>query len=430
MNPRLIAARVLAPILAGRGSLASLLPPALEKVNPADRGLLQEFCYGTLRHFFTLDHLVGLLMKKPLKGKENEVKALLLIGLYQQLHMRIPDHAAVGETVAAAQKLGRPWAKGLVNGVLRNFQRRRDELLAAKRPEVAQLNHPSWLIHRLKEAWPKQWPAIIEAANGHPPMTLRVNAQHGDRAAYVQRLTEAGLTAAPAPHNANGVRLDRPVDVSKLPGFEEGDLSVQDGAAQLAAQLVNPHPGERILDACAAPGGKTGHLLELQPEAEVTALDSEADRLERVEENLERLGLQAGVIAADAGDTAAWWDNQPFDHILLDAPCSATGVIRRHPDIKLLRTSKDIRNLAAEQARLLDALWPLVKPGGTLLYATCSILPDENEAQITAFLARTPDAEEQPIEAEWGHRRPHGRQIFPGEDGMDGFYYALLRKSS
>ena len=428
MNPRLAAARVLAPILAGRGSLSSLLPPALDKVKPADRGLLQELCYGVLRRYFSLDHLTGRLMKRPLKAKEGEVRALLLIGAYQLLHMRVPDHAAVGETVAAAQKLGKPWAKGLVNGVLRNLQRRREELLAAERPESAELDHPGWLIQRLREAWPEQWRTIIEAANDHPPMTLRVNGRHGERSAYAKRLMEAAIPARPAPHTDHGLRLDQPLDVSKLPGFADGDLSIQDGAAQLAAQLLAPKAGERILDACAAPGGKTGHLLELTPEAEVTALDADGERLERVEENLERLGLQAAVVASDAADTAEWWDGTPFDRILLDAPCSATGVIRRHPDIKLLRTPKDVRNLAEEQARLLDALWPLLKPGGTLLYATCSILPEENEAQVAAFLARTNDAEEIAIEAEWGHQRPHGRQLFPGEEGMDGFYYALLKR--
>ena len=429
MNPRLAAARVLAPILAGRGSLASLLPPALDKVKPADRGLLQELCYGVLRRHFSLDHLTGQLMKRPLKAKEGEVQALLLIGAYQLLHMRVPDHAAVGETVAAAQKLGRPWAKGLVNGVLRNLQRRRDELLAAEPPEEAAFDHPRWLIQRLREAWPDRWRDILKAANDHPPMTLRVNARHGERAEYAKRLTEAAIAARPAPHTDHGLRLDRPLDVTKLPGFAEGDVSVQDGAAQLAAQLLAPSKGDRVLDACAAPGGKTGHLLERAPEAEVVALDSDPERLERVEENLERLSLQGAVIASDAADTTAWWDGQPFDRILLDAPCSATGVIRRHPDIKLLRTPKDVRNLAEEQARLLDALWPLLKPGGALLYATCSILPEENEAQVAAFLQRTSDAREEPIEAAWGHARPHGRQLFPGEDGMDGFYYALLRRS-
>ncbi|GAB6043807.1 16S rRNA (cytosine(967)-C(5))-methyltransferase RsmB [Endothiovibrio diazotrophicus] len=428
MNPRLVAAHVLAPLLAGRGSLSSLLPPALEKVKAADRGLLQELCYGVPRHYFTLDHLLDRLLERPLKAKEREVRALLLVGLHQMLHLRIPDHAAVGETVAAARKLGKPWAGGLVNGVLRNFQRRRDELLAAPLPEEAELNHPGWLIERLRAAWPGQWREIVAANDRHPPMTLRVNALRGDRTGYARRLTDAAIAARPVPHTHQGLRLDRPHDVTALPGFAEGAVSVQDGAAQLAAELLDPQPGERILDACAAPGGKTGHLLEHQPHAEVTALDSDPERLKRVEENLTRLGLDATVVAADAADTARWWDHRPFDRILLDAPCSATGVIRRHPDIKLLRTPDEVARLVAEQARLLDALWPLLAPGGTLLYATCSVLPEENEAQIDAFLQRTVDAEERPIEAPWGHPRRHGRQRFPGEDDMDGFYYALIGK--
>lgn len=434
MNARTAAAAVLAQIMNQGSSLSAALPPALAKLRaPAERALAQELCFGAVRWYPRLVVVLDSLLDKPLKTRDADVRCLLLLGLYQLIHMRIPDHAAVTETVAAAKALGKPWASGLVNAILRGFLRDREGLLAeVDRDETAATAHPTWLLEEIKAAWPDDWRAIIAANNQRPPMTLRVNARQKEqqvlREDYLTRLAQAGMTASPASRTMHGVILDQPVDVEHLPGFGTGEVSVQDAAAQLAAMLLDVRPGQHVLDACAAPGGKTAHLLELQPDIDLTALDSDAGRLRRVEENLRRLHLHARVIQGDAALPDAWWDGAPFDRILLDAPCSATGVIRRHPDIKLLRRPEDISALAQTQTRLLEALWPLLKPGGMLLYATCSILPQENEQQMTRFLAGHADAAEQVIGAAWGRPVSAGRQILPGEDNMDGFFYACVQK--
>ena len=425
-GPRSTAARALAQVLAGR-SLSAVLPTALAPLAPEARPLLQELCYGTLRWLGRLDALLSRLMRRPLKDKDADIRALLLSGLYQLEYMEIKPHAAVSETVAATAELGKPWARGLVNGVLRTYQRDRARLLGeVDRDEATALAHPRWLVEALQAAWPDRWAEIAAANNARPPMTLRVNLRQGSREAYLETLAAEGLEAQPAPHTEAGITLARPVSVERLPGFDQGRVSVQDGAAQLAAQLLAPQPGERVLDACAAPGGKTGHLLERGAGVELVALDSDPERLRRVEENLRRLDLPAQLIAGDAGAPETWWDGRPFDRILLDAPCSGTGVIRRHPDIKHLRRGEDIAPLAEQQGRILRALWPLLKPGGMLVYATCSIIPEENDRQVARFLESCRDARELPIAAEWGHTATAGRQILPGEDGMDGFYYACL----
>ena len=321
-------------------------------------------------------------------------------------------------------------AAGLVNAVLRNRQRRRAALDAALAAEpVAVHAHPAWLLERLQADWPADWPAIVEASNQQAPMMLRVNLARESRDEALARLATAGIAAAAHAQVASAVVLEHPAEVSALPGFADGRLSVQDGAGQLAAPLLAPEPGDRVLDACCAPGGKTGHLLETALGLELLALDIDATRLVRVRENLDRLGYDAELLAADAGAPADWWDGRPFERILLDAPCSATGVIRRHPDIKALRQPADIDALAARQRALLDALWPLLAPGGILLYATCSLLRAENETVIAAFLAAHPDAAELVIDADWGLALRHGRQILPGSAGLDGFYYARLLRT-
>lgn len=370
------------------------------------------------------------MLSRPLKDTDNEVLPLLLIGLYQLGFMRIPDHAAVNETVALAGKIGKPWARGLINGVLRNFVREKDVRLAqADADLVGRTAHPPWLANAIRRDWPTQAGAIFDANNSRPPMTLRVNSLRGSREGYLARLMAIGITATPTPFTATGLTLDLPIDVSLLPGFSEGDVSVQDGAAQLAAALLAPQPGERILDACAAPGGKTTHALELQPNlATLVALDIDEDRLSQVRENLKRQQLSAELRMGDVSEPAGWWDGALFDKILLDVPCSATGVIRRHPDIKVLRRANDIAPLAQYQWRLLRAAWAMLKPGGTLVYSTCSILPAENSAQVLEFLRSHSDAAERPIDAAWGHQCNAGRQILPGEDNMDGFFYAVLQK--
>lgn len=419
---RALAAEALAPVLAGRGSLGETLAPALAACRPDDRGLLQALVFTTARHAL---HYRALL--KPLLAKKPDplIEALLLLGLAQLRELRIPDHAALSETVEAARELGRPTMTGLINAVLRRYQREQAALDAG----AVSLSHahPDWLLQQLRRDWDvEQAKVIVAANNSEAPLTLRVNAQQGSREAYAARLAEAGIASEACLHAPMGLRIAAVGDVRKLPGFEDGAVSVQDEAAQLAAPLLAAMPGMRVLDACAAPGGKTAHLLEHCPGIELTAIDVDARRCARIEENLARLRLAATVRAADAATPAAWWDGRPFARILLDAPCTATGVIRRHPDIKLLRRPDDVAQTVAAQRALLDALWPLLAPGGRLLYATCSLLKAENEDQVADFLARTPDARALPLAITAGLARSQGRQLFPQPGGHDGFYYACL----
>lgn len=430
MNPRLAAARALTAVLSGKASLGGSLPAQLDKVDPRDRGLAQDLAFGAARWQPRLGALAERLLQKPFKTADKDVEALLLVGLYQLFYSRIPAHAAIGETVGAAEKLKKPWAKGLLNAVLRNAQRDGEAIFAElERDPMVRTAHPRWLQKALKAAWPEHWEAICAANNAHPPLILRVNRRHGERDAYLAELRTAGIEAEPCEFSRDGIRLIEARDVKTLPGFAEGRVSVQDEAAQLAADLLELAPGQRVLDACCAPGGKTCHLLEAEPGlAGVVAVDLEESRLARVRDNLQRLGLEATLIAADGRDTGAWWDGKPFQRILLDAPCSATGVIRRHPDIKLTRQAEDIPALAQLQGELLDALWPTLEVGGILVYATCSTLPMENSENIAAFLQRTPGARELDIAGTFGLKQPHGRQLLARENGHDGFYYAKLIK--
>ncbi|MFW3615018.1 16S rRNA (cytosine(967)-C(5))-methyltransferase RsmB [Billgrantia antri] len=426
---RASAARALVPVITGKGSLNELDD---HQVVIRDRALFRAMCYGVCRTLPRLEALAERLLKSPFKARDADIQALLLLGIFQLLYLRIPAHAAVGETAGAARQLGKEWATRVLNGCLRRLTRESAALQAEvdKDPAVALL-HPRWLLKALRQAWPDDWRAVAEANNQPGPMTLRINRRHGDREAYLAKLLESGIEARLCTHSPDGLTLDKPCDVQTLPGFAEGDVSVQDEAAQLAAELLGPalapRPGGRVLDACCAPGGKTAHLLELF-DIELLALDSDAVRLARVEEALERLGLSATLVHADATQRD-WWDGTLFDAILLDAPCSGTGVIRRHPDIKRLRRPADIPRLAELQARLLDNLWPLLRPGGALLYATCSVLREENDLQVRAFLERTPDAEATtPGEVSWGRVAGAGRQLLPQPDSHDGFFYARLRK--
>lgn len=430
MNPRLAAARALGSVLAGKASLGSSLPEVLGKVEARDRGLTQELAFGAARWQPRLAGLAAELLQKPFKAADRDVEALLLVGLYQLFYTRIPPHAAIGETVGCVDKLKKPWAKGLLNAVLRRAQREGEALLARlEHDPVIRVAHPRWLQKALKAHWPEHWEAICAANNVHPPMMLRVNRRLGSRDQYLEELKQAAIEADACEFSEDGIRLAQPCDVQQLPGFAEGRASVQDEAAQLAATLLELKPGQRVLDACCAPGGKTCHLLEREPQlAQVLALDLEPRRLQRVQENLDRLKLQATLVAADARATDAWWDGQPFQRILLDAPCSATGVIRRHPDIKLARQAEDIPPLAVLQGEMLDALWPTLEVGGVLLYATCSVLPTENREVIEAFLARTPGARELDLAGSFGLKQSHGRQLLPQDGGHDGFYYAKLIK--
>jgi len=419
-NARQQALAVLQQVLSEGESLSTALPAIQADTDPQDRAFIQMLVYGVCRWYWRLEALLKPLLKKPLKAKDRDVQLLLLLGLYQLLDTRVPDYASVDATVKLVPRK-KAWAAGLVNGVLRNFLRQREQLeQQLEHDPQGFYAHPRWIIERLQQDWPEHWQQVLQANNQQAPMVLRINRQKISRDDYLAQLSQPATPLAPG----QGLELQQACEVSQLPGYQQGWFSVQDGGAQLAATLLDLQPGQRVLDACAAPGGKTCHMLELQPELQLQALDVSAQRLQRVQENLDRLGLSAELRCADAASPEDWWDGRPFDRILLDVPCSATGVIRRHPDIKLLRRADDIPRLVATQQQMLRRAWTLLAPGGRLLYATCSVFKAENEE----FLRDTPDAEEIAILADWGEAREHGRQILPGQQGMDGFYYGLLQK--
>lgn len=427
--PRVMAARIICQVADG-SSLSDTLASKLAEVPPKERALVQELCYGVLRWWLRLHWIANNLLERPLKSRDRDLEALILIGIYQLLYMRVPAHAAVAETVEATRGLDKSWASGLVNGVLRNLIRNQDDLLASiGEDETADLSFPDWLFGSIRKAWPQDWRAILAALNDRPPMSLRINLKRCPRSDYFEMLQAEAIAAKPISGVASGVVLDKPQDVFGLPGFADGLVSVQDGGAQLAAELLDLKSGQKVLDVCAAPGGKTCHILELAPEnLALTAVDIHAERLQMVRENLERLGLNATLYAGDAAEPKGEWAAIDYDRILLDVPCSATGVIRRHPDIKLLRRPEDIDALVELQGRILQSAWSLLKPGGVLVYATCSLLPRENEKQVKRFLSNNQDAMELPIDATWGHARSAGRQTLPGEESMDGFFYARIEK--
>jgi 16S rRNA (cytosine967-C5)-methyltransferase len=417
---RAVAAELVARVLDERLAADELLTAA--EIAPRDRGLLGALVFGALRWHYRLEWQAAQLLTKPLDPSQRALAALLRIGLLQLQELRIPEHAAVSATVDATALLGAHGARGLVNAVLRRFQRERAELeRAALRSEEARFAHPRWLIDAMRADHPDDWQAVLAANNAPAPMWLRVNALRTTRSAYLEQLAQAGIAAAAAPDVASALRLAEPVAVDALPGFAAGAVSVQDLSAQRAAELLELAPGQRVLDACAAPGGKTGHILELLAgRGDVWAVDRDAARLERVRDNLERLGLAATLVAGDATAPDGWWDGKPFDRVLVDAPCSATGVIRRHPDIKVLRRPADVDRAVTLQTRLLRALWPLLAPGGRLVYATCSVLKRENDERIAAFRAAEPTIEAAPGVA--------SVQLLPEEARGDGFYYAWLLK--
>lgn len=423
---RAVAAQAIFQVVEQGRSLSQVLPTLSSQLTARDRGMAQALAYGVLRYLPQLNFMVGSLLAKPLKGELKLLHSLLLVGAYQLAYMGSAEHAAVSATVDAALVLKRAKQKGLVNGVLRNIQRQLPQLLKQleQKPALAH-GHPRWLAERIEKAYSEQAIRIFTANNEQAPMWLRVNTQKTSRADYLKLLEAADIAVIADAPLATAICLAEPVDVYSLPHFTDGWVSVQDIAAQHAAWLLNAQAGENILDCCAAPGGKTAHILEQQPTANVLAIDADAKRLERVHENLIRLQLNADVKTADATAPDDWWNGQLFDRILLDAPCSATGVIRRHPDIKWLRRNDDIAELAALQARILDALWPTLKPGGTLVYATCSILPEENSQQIEAFKQRHIDA----IAIATSPQGSVEWQWLPGnEHNGDGFYFAKLEK--
>ncbi len=430
---RAIVAEALALVLdQGRGLDAAIEYLRGRVPEGQSRAFGQDCIYGVLRFGYRLQWQLSRLLTRPLRRRDGVLRALLLAGLYQLLHGQLPAHAAVAETVAACEPLDRSWAKGLVNAVLRNALRRREVLEQVPETAIeAHWNHPQWLIAALTAAWPADWQALLAANDRRAPMTLRVNRAQTTREDYLALLAANGIAAAATDHADSGVRLAQAQPVGQLPGFTEGLVSVQDEAAQLAAGLLDLAPGQRVLDACAAPGGKASHMLERMAGAlDVLAVDETAERLRALDENARRLGLALPWQCGDARTLGEWGPGASFQRILLDAPCSSTGVIRRHPDIKFNRRPSDVPALAATQYALLDGLWPLLEPGGKLLYCTCSVLPQENDEVIARWLATRSDAIALPLAgASWGRSTMHGRQILTGDGNMDGFYYALLGKA-
>lgn len=424
------AAKAIDAVVTDGRSLDAVLAETGAGISPADRSLVRMLCYGTLRYHWRLRAQLRQLVDRPLQSRDSVIESLLAVGLFQLSDTRVPDHAAVSTTVEAAKFLRRPKYKGLINAVLRNYLRQ-DMQNQQPADDESRFNHPAWLIGRLQADWPEHWQQILAANNDRAPMWLRVNHRHMTAAHYIREFVSEG-------HELQGVdqavRLAQPLPVEELPGFSDGQVSVQDAAAQLAAPWLLAGGGQRILDACAAPGGKTGHLLELMaPDAALTAIDKDASRLQSVEQNLARLQLAATVMAGDASNTKDWWDGESFERILLDAPCSASGVIRRHPDIKLLRRETDIAKLAVLQRAMLDALWAVLRPSGRLLYVTCSVLAEENDALVGGFLAAHDDAREDRALHNNNIRdlmreKTCGFQVLPGTQGLDGFYFACLEK--
>jgi len=432
---RATAAEIVDAVTTDGKSLDRELRQRAGRVAPEDRSLLRLLCFGSLRHHWRLRFWIDSLLDRPLKARDSVVNALLAIGLYQLNETRIPDHAVVSQTVEATRFLRRPKLAPLVNAILRRASRDRifDQLPSN---EEALHDHPQWLLDALQADWPADWADIVAANNARAPMWLRVNPRHGSASDYVARLATAGVDGELLPGAPQAVRLLEPAPVDSLQGFADGHVSVQDAAAQLGAPWLLEDKAVRVLDACAAPGGKSGQLLELAAERiDLTCVDIDASRLEGVSQNLNRLGFNATLIAADASNPSEWWDGERFDAVLLDAPCSASGVIRRHPDIKSLRRPGDVEGLARLQLALLDALWPVLAAGGRLLYVTCSVLAAENEEIVARFLrdkgdARAGDVLQNNNIRDLMREKACGHQILPGTAGLDGFYYAGLVKVS
>ncbi|HCM62990.1 MAG TPA: 16S rRNA (cytosine(967)-C(5))-methyltransferase [Morganella sp. (in: Bacteria)] len=422
-NLRSIAAKAISQVLDQGQSLSAILPDYQRDINPKDKALLQELCFGVMRVLPELEWYSQQLMAKPLTGKQRVLHYLILTGLYQLRYTRIPPHAALSETVNGAVVLKKPQLKGLINGVLRQFQRQEPQLAERFANSESRWLHPKWLLSRIQAAYPDRWESVITANNEKPPMWLRINRNHHSAPAYQALLAEAGIDAFYNPAFPDALRLAMPCPVTDLPGFAEGWATVQDSSAQGCALLLDPQNNETVLDLCAAPGGKTTHILEIAPHAHVMAVDVDKQRLARVNENLQRLKQNATVKTGDGRYPEQWAESQMFDRILLDAPCSATGVIRRHPDIKWLRRDSDIDELAALQREILEAIWPYLKPGGTMVYATCSVLPEENIHQVNHFLSIHSDAilTDTPVS---------GHQMLPDAQSGDGFFYAKLTKRS
>jgi 16S rRNA (cytosine967-C5)-methyltransferase len=421
MGVQRLAADAVSVVLAGRSLSATLeiLITRCPQLNANERATIWDLVHGTLRQLGLLRAVMRQLLRKRIK--EQGLEALLAVSLYQLEFTRTAAYAVVDQAVSVCASMGWPWAKAMVNAVLRRFQRERASILSAARMEDSgRYSYPHWWIQKVRSAYPLEWQKILEGGNCQPAMSLRVNVRRSSRAEYLERLSTEDLRAHAC--GETGVLLERALPVSRLPGFVDGCVSVQDVSAQLAAQFLDLAPGQRVLDACAAPGGKTAHILE-RCDVQLLAIDIDNGRLARISENLSRLGLNAQVRCADAAASATWWDGQAFDRVLADVPCTASGVVRRHPDIKWLRRAADVRALAGQSSQLLDALWRVVMPGGKLLFVTCSIFPEENREQVDRFVSRHPDARIAALPVENGP----DLQLLP-DASHDGFYYALLER--
>lgn len=399
----------------------------LATMDDRDQAFSRVLVYGACRWYFSLQGMMTSYLKKPFKQKDKDLEVILVLGLYQLLILKTDHHAAVHETVKLARWCNKDWAAGLVNAILRQVIKDRISM-----DDRADANaYPKWMYDRFMQDWPQALHSLLKAGNEQAPMSLRLDIRQLSMRACLQRLAQQSIPASPHDCVDTALLLETPCCVEALPGFAEGILSVQDSAAQLAVPLLACQPGMRVLDACAAPGGKTLQILQSTDALQLTALDLYSSRLNLIAENLERAGQSAQLICGDAARPAEWFDGQLFDRILADVPCSASGVIRRHPDIKLLRHDDDVVTLVKQQKRILSALWTLLKPGGLLVYSTCSIFKAENEYQIDWFMQKyTHSVVSEPISATWGEQRPWGRQILPGSQQMDGFYYVSLQKAN
>ncbi len=395
-----------------------------------DSPLSRQISYGVLRNFYYLSACLEQLLNKPMADKHQDLELLIMAGIYSIDELNRPAHASVNFAVESTVPLKKAWAKKLVNGVLRNYQRKRDQIREAlEQDREAQTNHPEWLTNLLASAYPDHLDAIIVANQNEPPMTLRVNLAIHTREAYLDKLASKDMAAKAGTLCQTSIYLEQPVPAEHLPGFAEGEVSIQDEASQLIVELLNLEPGQKILDACAAPGGKTCAILEQDESLRVCAIDQDANRTNLIKDNLNRLGLEAEVRAEALEQHTS---NELYDRILLDVPCSAVGIIRRHPDIKLLRLESDIAKLVATQEELLAKAWTLLKANGEIVYSTCSVLPSENREVVAAFLAKQPDAQLLPIEFESDQQsaiaHPEGLQLLPTNHGADGFFFSKLKK--
>ncbi|MGY8814110.1 MAG: 16S rRNA (cytosine(967)-C(5))-methyltransferase RsmB [Gammaproteobacteria bacterium] len=431
MTAREMSALVLSDILRHRTQLDKVLDKHLKfNSDKREQRLTHELCYGVMRWYHQLIFISNSLLNKKIREKDSDIIGLILLGLYQLKFMRIPDHAAISATVETANLLGKPWAKVLINAVLRKFQREQNAIEQQINDTPSALySHPAWIIDKVQDRWPEFWPSMLSANNTYPPQHLRLNLQRHTREDYIKTLATKRIDYSVSNMVDSGIVLINPLAVEDIPGFLEGYISIQDFGAQLAAPLLKCQTGHRVLDVCAAPGGKSTHILELYPDIqELVSVDISANRLLLLQNSLDRLKLNSVIINADVSRSTDWWDGKHFDRILLDAPCTATGVIRRHPDIKYSRTVDQISKLTKLQHTLLFNVWTLLKPGGILVYCVCSLFKEESDEQIADFLSEHKNAMSLTIDTNWGVLSQYGRQTIPGHDESDGFYYSLLVK--